>query len=374
MVNTGRQLDREVVNAVRRIFDELGEFKVSSHQQQRIGDSQCDFVIRATSTEAEFQIVVQAKTRITPQTAISVCESMRGLPARLIPLIYAPVISPRVADIAKQLGVGYVDQAGNCRLQSARGGLLIDRRGYKSPARSPKGVADPFSPKSSRIVRALLNRPAEGWRVRELAQYPEVDVSVGLVSKVKQALVEEGYAIEHRRLVYLRDPVGLLEDWAKKYPGPAEQIPMYFRGDAEAAEQAVAEWCQDNDMQFALAGFSAAWRIAPEVRYSVAAVYVDGRAFDREMLDTLKSYKGGKRVDTGANLLLWRPFDPSVFADSEPRGRAKARVTSAVQTFLDLKQLAGRGEEAAAAIYEKHLGHELQQAAEQVRGLRHDEV
>ena len=191
--------------------------------------------------------------------------------------LYAPVISPRVADIANEFAVGYVDRAGNCRLRSVGDRLLIDRRGYKSPSRPPQGVADPFSPKSSRIVRALLGRPAEGWKVRELAEHTDVDVSVGLVSKVKRTLVEEGYAIEHKRLLYLRDPVGLLENWAKGYPGPAEQIPMYFRGDAEAAEEAVGKWCQNNNIRYALAGFSAAWRIAPEVRHNVAAVYVHSR-------------------------------------------------------------------------------------------------
>ena len=374
MVNTERELEREAEGVVRGILADLGGFHVSSQHERSVGDVRSDLILQVTSPEGEFRIAVEVKTRITPQTAISLCQRMQQLPDDLIPAIYAPVISPRVADIAQQFGVGYVDQAGNCRLRSARGGLLIDRRGYKSQSRPPKGVADPFSPKSSRIVRALLSGPARGWKVRELAEHPNVDVSVGLVSKVKRALVEEGYAIEHKRLLYLRDPIGLLENWAKKYPGPREQIPMYFRGDAGAAEQAVAKWCQDNGIQYALSGFSAAWRIAAEVRHSVAAVYVDSGGVDREVFDKLHSYKGAKRVETGANLLLWRPFDSSVFANSESPNRAEKPFTSALQTYLDLRRLAGRGEEAAAAIYEKHLGPKLQEAAQRVEELRHAEL
>ena len=374
MVNIERELEREAEEVVRGILDGLGGFSVSSRQGQSVGDIGCDVVIEAKSSEAEFRIALEVKKRITPQTAISLCERMQRLPDDLIPVIYAPVISPRVADIANEFGIGYVDRAGNCRLRSVGGRLLIDRRGYKSPSRSPKRIADPFSPKSSRIVRAMLSRPAEGWKVRELAEEPDIDVSVGLVSKVKRALVEEGYAVEHKRLLYLRDPVGLLENWAKKYPGPAEQIPMYFRGDAEAAEEAVGQWCRDSDIRYALAGFSAAWRIAPEVRHNVAAVYVHNRGFDREVFDKLSSFKGGKRVETGANLLLWRPFDRSVFADSEPPSQVEKPRTSALQTFLDVKRLAGRGEEAAVAIYEKHLGRQLQEAAQRVKELQHEEL
>lgn len=374
MVNIERELEREAEEVVRGIFDDLGGFSVSSQRGRSVADAGCDMVIEAKSSEARFRIALQVKTRITPQTTISLCEKMRQLPDDLIPVIYAPVISPRVAEIANEFAVGYVDRAGNCRLRSVGDLLLIDRRGYKSPSRPPKGVADPFSPKSSRIVRALLGRPAEGWKVRELADHTDVDVSVGLVSKVKRTLVEEGYAIEHKRLLYLRDPVGLLENWAKKYPGPGEQIPMYFRGDAEAAEEAVGKWCQNNDIRYALAGFSAAWRIAPEVRHNVAAVYVHNRGFDREVFDELGSYQGGKRVETGANLLLWRPFDHSVFADSNPPSRAEKPRTSALQTYLDLKRLAGRGEEAATAVYEKHLAHQLQEAARRVKELQHEEL
>jgi hypothetical protein len=302
---------------------------------------------------------------------MSICERMAKTPKDVIPLIYAPVISPRVAEILGQYGISYVDEAGNCWIKSAHHRLLIDRHGYKSPARPPKGIVDLFSPKSSRIVRAMLAQPAKGWQVRELATHPDIEVSVGLAAKVKQTLIEESYAIEHERLLYLRDPVGLLENWAKNYSGPAEQVPMFFRGNTEEAEPAVAQWSQDNDIAFALGGLSAAWRLAPEVRYSVAVVYAEGHGFDREMLSKLESYQGGKPVETGANLLLWRPYDRSVFANSHREGKTKSPVTSAIQTYLDLRQLGGRGEEAATAIYERLIVQPLKEAAQQIEEMRH---
>jgi len=372
MVNIERELEREAEEVVRSVFDDLGGFSVRLQHEQPVGDTGCDVVMEAQSPGAVFRIALAVRKRITPQTTISLCERMRQCPADVIPVLYAPVISQRVADIAGGFGIGYLDRAGNCRLRSAGDRLLIDRRGYKSPSRAPKGVADPFSPKSSRIVRALLGQPAKGWKVRELAECADVTVSVGLASKVKRTLVEEGYAVEHKRLLYLRDPIGLLENWVKKYPGPAEQIPLFFRGDTEAAEEAVGKWCRDNNIRYALAGFSAAWRLAPEVRHRVAAVYVDSRGFDREVFRKLGSYQGGHRAETGANLLLWRPFDRSVFADSGPPSQAEEPRTSALQTYLDLKRLAGRGEEAAMAVYEKHLARQLQESARRVKELQHE--
>ena len=372
-MNDWRQVERDAQRAVQRILTEVGVDRVESLRPgQRVRP---DLAAQARAPEGTVQLAVEAKSRITPQTAIAVCEQLRKwAPPETIPLIYAPVISPRVAEIAEQLGVGYVDQAGNCRLRSAKHGLLIERRGFTSSARPPARAVDVFSPKSSRVVRALLTQPTKGWQVRGLAEHPEVGVSVGLVSKVKQALLQEGYAIQHAGLVYLRDPIGLLRDWAKVYPGPAEQVPMYFRGEAEAAERAVRDWCRDQAVAYALAGFSAAWRLAPEVRYRVAAVYVDSQAFDDQLLSPLGAHRGGKRVDTGPNLLLWRPYDRSVLAGCHTMGQTEMPITSAIQTFLDLKRMPGRGEEAAGAVYEKWLEREFSEAAERIREMQNAAV
>jgi len=276
MVNSERQLVRDSLRAVQSVFDDLEGFTFRTEPQESAADKGYDAILQASSAEVEFVIGINAKARITPQTAWSVVEQMQRLPAEMLRVAYAPVISARVAEILDKYGVGYVDEAGNCRLRSARHRLLIDRRGRNAPRRLPQGSADPFSPKSSRIVRAMLGEPAKGWKVRELAEHPDVKVSPGLVVKVKKTLVKESYAVAQENLLYLRDPVGLLENWARSYFGPAEQVPMYFLGETAMAEDAVARWCRAHDLNYALGGHSAAWRLAPEVRYSVAAVVCRG--------------------------------------------------------------------------------------------------
>ena len=372
MVNNERQLVHDAQRAIQAIFDDLGGFTFRRKLKADAGNVGCDAILQATSSEIKLVLGIDAKARVTPQTVLSLCERLRRLPADIMGVVYAPVISPRVAEILDQAGVGRVDEAGNCRIRSARHRFLIDRRVRHAPRRLPQGTADPFSPKSSRIVRAMLSEPAKGWKVRELADHADVKVSPGLVVKIKRTLVQEGYAAEREGLLFLRDPVGLLENWARNYPGPAEQVPMYFLGEAAVAEDAVARWCRAHDLNYALGGHSAAWRLAPEVRYSVAAVYVEERGFSPEVLGKLNKYKGGKRVDSGANLLLWRPFDRSVLAGSRSEDASALKVTSAIQTFLDLKKLAGRGEEAATAVYERLLASPLQAAADRNKEIRHD--
>lgn len=373
-VNSMSKLEQEAVRVISGILAELPDLRVEATDGRSATDKDHDLAIEATSTKAKYRFLVQVRSRITPQTALSICRRFRRLPKGTIPVIYSPTISARVAQIVRAEGIGYADRAGNCWLRSLQPHLVIVRQGLSTERRRTPAAADPFSTKSSRIVRTLLSRPLDGWQVRKLAEHPDIQVSPGLVVKVKRALVEEGYAVERERLLYLRDPIGLLDAWSRKYPGPAEQVPLYFRGDAGSAEQTVSRWCRDNSLQFALAGFSAAWRIAPEVRYPVAAVYLEDRGFDPRLLNQLAVEHGGKRVDTGPNIFLWRPFDRSVFAGSVESGQPAQPVTSALQTYLDLKRASGRGEEAANAVFEKHLGQEMRAAAKREEERAHDAI
>jgi len=358
VVNNERELVVEAACAFRAILGGLPEVQVETHFKNQSSDFGCDLQVDATSGAVAFRFAVQVKSRITPQVAFSACHQIRGMARDAIPVLYAPVISPRVAEIVREQDIGYVDEAGNCWLRNLSNHLLIERQGFRTERKETSATPDLFSTKSSRIIRALLSQPSEGWQVRQLAGLPGVKVSVGLVVKVKRALIEEGYGVEHGQL-YLRDPVGLLNAWSQKYAGPVEQVPLYFRGDVAAAENNIRLGCVDHHLQYALGGMSAAWRLAPEVRYGVGTVYVENRGFDQTQLDQLIARSGGKRVDTGANLILWRPYDQSVFA-SVVDGEISA--TSALQTYLDLKRTPGRGEEAAKAIFEKHLNNAFQEA------------
>jgi len=352
-----RELQREAEGVLRSILDGFTDLHVELSAGP--ADNPPDFTVDVVSRGARFRLAVQAKSRVTPQTALSACHQFRSVSQGAIPVIFSPTISPRVAEILREQGIGYADRAGNCWLRGSHEHLLIERQGFRAQRQVTPAAADPFSTKSSRIVRALLSRPTQGWRVRELANDSEVHVSAGLVVKVKRALVEEGYAVERDGKLYVREPVDLLKAWSQKYSGPVAETPLYFRRDIAAAEQAVSQWSRANSLQYALAGFSAAWRLAPAVRYSVAAVYVDDAGFDPKLLDQLAAEYGGRPVDTGPNLLLWRAFDRSVFAGMVKAGESEQPVTSALQTYLDLSHLGGRAEDAAKALLEKHLGPEF---------------
>ncbi|MEL7500447.1 MAG: type IV toxin-antitoxin system AbiEi family antitoxin [Planctomycetota bacterium] len=331
----------------------MGEFDVIADSDN---PEHVDVVVRQPEAGIEFQFQVKSRERVTPQIADDLFEriaSEEPSRAKTTLVFLAPTISDRVAEIARKHNISFLDYAGNCLVANERLGLLLHRKGFKTKLvqSSSPPLANVFSPKSSRIVRAMLSEPSRAWQVRELAEHPNVDVSMGLVSKVKHALLFQSYAKEENQRLTLKNPQELLQSWAKNSPIVEETVKFYVRGDTEEIEETIADWCVHNNHQYALARMSAAWRQAPDVRYNVANVYVRSSAVTERALLSLKEKCGARPVETGHNLAFLSPYDSSVFANhiGEPY------QTSPLQTWLDLKQMSGRGEEAAEAVFEKHI-------------------
>jgi hypothetical protein len=224
-----------------------------------------DYVI-ALSTQIDnrrLNLYVETRPQLTPQTALAVFQKLKWVPPDGLLLVCATYVSPRVADLCRDHNVSYLDGVGNCRITAQ--GLFIHISGHPNRRASIKAAVDPFSKKSSRIIRTILSRPEGQWQVQQLAK--EAGVSMGLVSKVKKALLEEAYLEERDRLLYLRDPLKLLQAWAAQYRPPVIRLPLFALSRPPETETRLADWCQANGVAYALTQLSAAWRYSPMVRY-----------------------------------------------------------------------------------------------------------
>ena len=311
-----------------------------------------DWVVDAAAKDsnATIRLLVNVMGRVTPQTALGVLAQMHVQAEQGVPLLCCPLLSPRLQQLCEEHAINYLDGAGNCRI--AAPGIYIERRGL-GKIRREKPPVDLFATKASRIIRAMLSDPAHGWQVQRLARWESLEVSLGLASKVKQALIEQGFAVERDHLLYVRNPDDLLRAWVENYRPKLEPIALYVTGDPRQAEAAIAEWCMSNNISHALTQFSGAWRAAPAVRYQRSTIYVQ-RVTDEAWANLNKS-GNAKRVDSGANVVLWQTYDPAVFVGERTLGDPPLKTVSAVQLYLDLKQLHGRGEEAAQAVYDAEI-------------------
>lgn len=345
--------DSPAAQWLEKLADETGLFSVV--QAERLRGEYDLRVVLQSDADHQVTLYVEAKTRVTPKLALGMLYGLSKVPADGYPMLCTYSVSPRVADICRQNGVAYLDEAGNCWIRTP--GLYVHVAGRPSTRPDTRPAVDPFAPRSSRIARLLLGSPSRTWTLSDLAK--EAKVSLGLVWKVKKALMEEGFIEISDKRIVLSDAAGLLDAWKKRYRIPVEKVSLYAIGKTDHLESRLCECCESMQLRCALTGLSGAWRTAPMVRYTTASAYVEIGSDSAAMNDLIRCLEA-KPVDTGANLVLYPTRDESVFYGMRPL--SGQGVVSPIQLYLDLLQVAGRGEDAASEIMTKEIEPLLEQS------------
>jgi hypothetical protein len=195
-----------------------------------------------------------------------------------------------------------------------------------------------------------LRRPDRAWRVADLAEGAQV--SLGHVSNVRSALIDNEWAELSEGGLVLSKPDDLLDAWREAYESPAERREGFYttlhgRLLDDAARHALGSKSESG--QIAFASFSAAQWLAPYGRSGTHYFYAESDAIDRLKRDLKLT-----SVQKGENVVVMVPKDSGLFLDVvEPAPGAVC--TSAVQTYLDLAQAGERGREAADHLRREKL-------------------
>jgi hypothetical protein len=325
-------------------------------QVARGGEWQPEATVQVVCPEGAWTIVAAVRASGQPRFVRSAVLEIRrhlGTEERTYGVVVAPFIAHRGAGICEAEGIGFADLAGNCRL--CFGSVYIERTGRPNPYPRDTGLRSVFSPKASRVLRVLLCHPGRAWQVQELAR--EAAVSIGHASNVKRSLEDAEHAGIDKAGVRLLRPIDLLREWAEHYDYHRNEVGLYYFLDGpEAAEALLAGSDSRGDWAAALTGLSASARLAPMVRHTRAMVYVDGP------LRAVASEVGLRPVDSGANVILLKPYDQGVFYGAHALDGVRA--VSAPQAFLDLSGVRGRGTEAAEALLRSVIARQWKGHAE----------
>ncbi len=324
---------------------------VESRLEASLAGVQIDLVVDL-KIKGNFQkLLVESKSLGEPRLIRSAIQQLKEYLNRIIDayaIVAAPYISNDTARLCKQNQVGYVDLAGNCFLNFDQ--VYIERKNYPNPAIEKRQARSIFSPKSSRILRVMLNNPKRRpWRVQDLAR--EANVSLGLASKVKERLLDLEYANGDNKYLTLTRPIELLERWAENYSFRKNKIHDYFSfDDPNEVERKLSQYCEQRQIPYALTLFSGAALVAPFTRYTRGFAYVG------KNMESVANELGLKEVSSGPNFSILEPYDEGVFYGSEKI--ENMRVVSTVQLYLDLVSFKGRGEESAKYLFEQRIKSE----------------
>jgi hypothetical protein len=360
MKMTEKSLERELEKRLRDLLESIpglgNDARVERNPaaSERPYDFKTSIDLPRTGDQVEFRVECKALPRPSQFPYINLGHRFRPDHSRetVVPVLAAPHISPRMAELCNEYGWSWFDLAGNCRLV-VPGSIYIERTGRKPAHKRPKPKANLGTAASARVLRALLAPANAGnrWTQTSLQLACEPSVSIGLVNKVVTHLHDEAWLIRHDDARFqVKDAPGLLETWGQVYRFDRHRRIGYFTLRKEAELEHSLAMLADSAGKAAYAVYSAADRQAPNVRQNKTWLYVNDEALD----DFVRTAEA-KEVDSGENLVVLIPDDDGVFYGCEPPQRPGLGTTNPVQTWLDLRHAGGRGAEAAEALMDQRL-------------------
>jgi len=292
-------------NTLRGVLEKVPFLKVKSIARERDG---IDILVNLAIGDKKQILLVEVKNNGQPRMARDAVNQLiryRNTYPEAYLIFMAPFISPQAAEICTKDNVGYLDFAGNCYLSF--GQVYIEQTGRLNPFRTRRDLVSIFSPKSSRVLRVLLNNPGRVWKTQDLAD--EARVSLGQVANVKKLLLDREW-ITKQDGISLTTPWMLLEEWANVYTYRKNEVRNFYSlKSIPEIESDLTKVCTANGIEYSLTGFSGAARFAPAVSYTRAMAYVYNA---RENVASLLNLK---EVESGANVTLLGPYDEGVFME-----------------------------------------------------------
>lgn len=314
-----------------------------------------DFVAAINIGNQELKLVGEVKRNLQPRYVLDAIRQVKEYCTYLIgesghPVVVSEYISPRSAEILIAENVSYFDLVGNCRLSFAD--VYIEKEGKKSKSAERRGIKSLFGLKSSRMLRLMLNSPVRPWQVKDLAA--KTELSLGQVSNIRRALLDQHYAIESEEGgIYINQPGALLSEWRRVYKknivnrGSGFYSLLKPEEMLEAVREVIAEAIGKN-AGVLLSGLSAARWQAPFAKSVSECFYADKKG-----MEILKKHLMLESVKVGPNVIIEEPKDSFIFKEATECAPG-LKCTSAIQTYLDL-YIAGQREQEAAEHIESYL-------------------
>ena len=327
-----------VLYSIKAVCEFLAKIPGVRVTQQR-ESSGVDFVLKVASEVGDVFLIGDVKGRGLPGEIASIAHRLKAVvlsdPSRKsVPFLVVPRLTEGAADVCRELGISWMDLAGNCDLRWP--GMYVEIRGRSITAPKITRNAALYTPKAARVVHALLLDPMREWRTTDL--YQATGVSLGQVAKVKSSLASQGWVESSYGRLVLTRPRKLLDDWARQYR-PLRREVRYFS--LEALFDIEKRFSQSVPAG-TLTEFAAAERYAPYTYYQRLAFYVP------EWPSSLAKDLGLRPAEGGANVTVYESLEGGLFSEE----RAGTRIASPIRTYLDLTLLGGRGQDAAEHLLE----------------------
>jgi Uncharacterized protein conserved in bacteria len=221
-----KELVRNLKSQIPQLFPEIKMSQIKTETKYRNIRPDITAEMRIGTTKK--RIVIEVKSVGEPRflsQAILQLKSYVSTVKNIYPIIVAPYISERGRQICKENNIGFIDLAGNCYLRFNN--VLIEKTGKNNIQKEKKILRKLFSPKSTRIIRTLMQTPKKDWTLKNLST--SSNISIGQAYKVIEALKDNDYTRKTKeKRIELTKPGELLDAWANSYDFSKNKTYTYY--------------------------------------------------------------------------------------------------------------------------------------------------
>lgn len=327
--------EAELVDALRKVLDKsifrivIREDVLSSHRPDLTVKVEYEGHSTAFAAECKLNPTVAALDQVT------------GGSGKQHPLLIAVRLSESLVEQCRLRGVSCLDLNGRIWIKAP--GLLIDRTAPTSSIRYRLAKAEIrfFSPKSTRLARALLSYPDRTWRQRDIAEL--TGLSQGLLSRLLNHAAGQGWVEGRRGDWKLADLDALLDAWEREDRW-SKRVTLKQYSTLEADRRTIADHLVESTHgKVAFTQWFAASLRYPYADVPVVTAY--RREFPTEDDQRALSYR---EVDDGGKVWIVIPRDDGVFRSIQKV--EGLTLVSDAQIYLDLIHAGLRGPDQAKAL------------------------
>lgn len=265
--------------------------------------------IEAPGSRRPARLIVEYKPNVTPRAATDAARrlgSYLNQDPEAAGLVVAPWGSQRTREVLREAGIGFIDSTGNIDLVIDAPALVLKIEGAsENPLGRPSASPSLRGPKAWALMKTLVE-VSPPYGVRELAG--AVGTDPGYTSRVIKALEEERLVFRQRRGPITEiDWPALLSQFTTTYSLlDANKTSTWI---ASGAVRGLPEKLAGSRLQapWAMTGSIVSNLIAPVAAPAMAIIYSDSPDEIAETLELLPA-------DSGANVILARPYDDAAYA------------------------------------------------------------
>jgi hypothetical protein len=343
-----KTLEQRAITALHELLNDVPIVQLDRETTSWLSGSLLHIKAAGKSHTLLCEFKANGQPRFVEDSILRLRHQLRLMASNTTPVVLAPFLSLAARALCRENNIAYVDLEGNAWI--AFKGIYIDHKVTDRPIATRRVLKSLFQPQSAQIIRTMLRDPQRSWRVTELAHI--TGVSLGHVSNVRTALIDQEWAQVTRDGVFLSAPHALLDAWSQAYePLVGEQKRFYTALHGPAFEAAARQAFEHTAAGRAVfCSYSAAHWLAPYARITTHYFYADEAG-----MQTLINNLHLTPIAKGESVVITLPSDERLLLDVvEPA--TGVRCSNPIQTYLDLSVAGERGKEAA-----EHLRQELLQ-------------